>query len=75
MENSIRVFDFDKPIPSFVKETLALGPRNPVMEKFNEKDVLTELDCFLKYCEKLYVPDHTLTDINVKTLHYIKTCK
>ena len=75
VEDTIKVIDFDKPIPSYVKETLSLGPRNPVLEKFDEKEVLIELDCFLNYCKSHDVPNSTITDINVKTLHYKKTCK
>ena len=75
VKNTIRVFEFDKHIPLYVKETLSLGPRNPILDKFNDKEVLTELDCFLKYCVDHNVPDPTITDINIKTLHYIKTCK
>ena len=75
VKDTLKIFDFDKPIPSYVKETLSLGPRNPVLERFDEKEVLTELDCFLDYCGNHHVPDSTITDINIKTLHYIKICK
>ena len=51
-----------------------MGPRNPVMEKFDEKEVLVELDCFLKFCNDKHVSDAAITDLNVKTLNYIKTC-
>ena len=34
-----------------------------------------ELDCFLEYCKDHYIPDETITDINIKTLNYIKKCK
>ena len=46
-----------------------------VFGKFDEKEFLTELDCVLNYCENHHVSDSTITDIIVKTLHYIKTCK
>ena len=30
--------------PDYVMETLKLGPRNPVLTQFDEKDVLSEVD-------------------------------
>ena len=32
-------------------DTLALGPRNAVLDKFSPKDVLSELDSFISYCK------------------------
>ena len=75
IQNTVKVVGFDKPVPKYVLETLTLGPRNPVLNKFNEKDVLCELDCFLNFCQKNLILDKTITDINVKTLHYIKQCR
>ena len=75
IKNTVRVYGFDKHIPKYVYDTLLLGPRNPVMNKFNEKEVLSELDCFLHFCHKNSILDKTITEINIKTLHYIKKCK
>ena len=75
VSNTVQFCDVSVNIPDYVKQTLAMGPRNPIMDTFDEKEVLVELDCFLKYCSKLPIPDATLTDINIKTLSYIKTCK
>ena len=61
--------------PDYVMKTLSLGPRNAVLDPFDPKDILTELDLFLDHCSELYVPEETITDINVKTLNYIKKCK
>ena len=61
--------------PSYVMETLALGPKNAVLDKFNPHDALAELDMLLNYCKANGVSDETITDINVKTLTYIKKCK
>ena len=52
-----------------------MGPRNPVLERFDPKDVLVELDKFLSHCKKNCLSDEIITDINVKTLNYIKKCK
>ena len=65
----------NKAPPTYVMETLSLGPRNPVLERFDPKDVLVELDRFLNHCKKSFVSDEIITDVNVKTLNYIKKCK
>ena len=75
VSNTVRLFELNKVPPAYVLETLSLGPRNPVLESFDPKDVLVELDKFLKHCNKAYIPEETLTDINVKTFNYIKKCK
>ena len=38
---------FAKTIPTFVYDTLSLGRRNTVVSRFNDKDVLGEIDSFL----------------------------
>ncbi len=75
VENTVIVCEFTGHIPNYVKQTLSLGPRHPVMSKFKENDVLVELDSFLNYCQKNSIPDCTVTEINIKTLNYIKQCK
>ena len=45
------------------------------MDKFNPHDVLAELDLLLEVCKNTGVANETITDINVKTLTYIKKCK
>ena len=71
----MRVYGFDKPIPKFVYETLLLGPHYPIIDRFNEKDLLSELDCFLNFCHKHCIPDKKLTGINIKTVHCKKKFK
>ena len=56
-------------------ETLSLGPKNAVLDRFDPKDVLAEVDGLLYHCKKNKVSDEIITDINVKTLAYIKRCK
>ena len=75
VSNTVRLFELDKTPPTYVMETLSLGPRNPVIERFNPNDVLVELDRFLKHCKKECLSDEIITDINIKTLNYIKKCK
>ena len=73
VSNTVRLFELDKTPPTYVMETLSLGPRNPVIERFNPNDVLVELDKFLKHFQKNCLSDEIMTDINIKTLNYIKS--
>ena len=75
VENTVIFSEFTGTIPNYVRQTLALGPKHPIMSKFNQNDVLVELDSFLNYCEKNAIPDSTITEINIKTLNYINKCK
>ena len=75
IDNTVKVLDVSIQIPKYVMQTLQMGPRNPVLEKFNEKEVLSELDCFFKFCKENYIGDACINDINIKTLNYIKACK
>ena len=61
--------------PKYVQETLALGPKNAILDRFDPKDLLAEIDSLLHHCKTNKVSDETITDINVKTLAYIKRCK
>ena len=56
-------------------ETLALGPKNTILDRFEPKDILAEIDGLLHHCKINKVSDEMITDINVKTLNYIKRCK
>jgi len=49
-------------------DTLSLGPKNAVSEKFNQNDVLSELDNLLKFFKDKRVSEDLITDINIKTL-------
>ena len=75
VKNTVICYELDREPPKYVMETLSLGPKNAVMDPFDPKDMLTELDLFIEYCEKKYIPQDVITDINVKTLDYIKKCK
>ena len=75
MKNTVLTYELDVNPPSYVMETLALGPKNAVLDKFNAHDTLAELDMLLNHCKANGVSDETITDINVKTLTYIKKCK
>ena len=66
--------ELDNPLPQYIIDTLALGPKSSILDKFNEKDVLAELDGLLSHCKRNQVNNEIITDINVKTLNYIKKC-
>ena len=75
VKNTVILCDLHTTPPKYVLETLSLGPKNSVLNKFESKDILMELDCFLEFCVENHIPEQTITDINVKTLNYIKKCK
>ena len=75
VKNTVLTYELDVNPPSYVMETLALGPKNAVLDKFNPHDALAELDMLLNYCKANGVSDETITYINVKTLTYINKCK
>ena len=75
VKNTVVVHGLDRNPPSYVLETLSLGPKTSVLDRFEPKDVLSELDGLLNFCKTNNVSNETITDINVKTLNYIKKCK
>ena len=75
VQNTVVLCGLETPPPAYVMETLSLGPRNAILDRFDPKDVLAEVDILLQHCKNKNVSDETITDINVKTLTYIKRCK
>ena len=75
VKNTVITHELDNIPPTYVMQTLSLGPKNAVLDKFEPKDILAELDLLLGHCKSHNVSDETITDINVKTLAYIKKCK
>ena len=67
VENTVVLCGLDATPPSYVMETLALGPKNAVLDRFEPKDILAELDGLLSYCKEQEVTDEVITDIN---MHY-----
>ena len=62
-------------VKNTVMETLSLGPKNSVLDRFDPKEILVEVDRLLYHCKTKNIADEIITDINVKTLTYIKQCK
>ena len=75
VQNTVVTFGLETPPPSYIMETLSLGPKNAVLDRFDPKEVLAEIDELLHHCKENQVSEETITDINVKTLAYIKRCK
>ena len=75
VKNTVVLCGLDNTLPSYVMETLSLGPKNAVLDRFEPKEVLAELDSLLSYCKDANVNDEKITDINIKTLNYIKKAK
>ena len=55
-------------------DTLALGPNNPVLDIFNPKDALAEVDLLLHHCSANNVSDDIVSEINIATMKYVKSC-
>ena len=75
VRNTVVAHNLNVEPPSYVIETLSLGPKNAVLDRFDAKDVMAELDGLLYFCKNNNVSEELITDINVKTLEYIKRCK
>ena len=74
VNNTVICYNLDNKPPKYGMDTLALGPKDVVLEKIDPKDVLAELDGLLRSCQGKGINQDGTTDINVKTLTYIKNC-
>lgn len=74
VQNTVIAYNLDSSPPKYVMETLSLGPKNAVIEKFDPKDIYAELDILLNYCKSKNVDDQIISDINIRTLQYVRKC-
>ena len=51
-----------------------LAQKNAVIEKFEPKDILAELDGLLSYCQENGVDRLVVSDINIRTQNNVKKC-
>ena len=58
----------------YVLDTLALGPKNPVLKKFDQKVILTEIDLLLNHLQEQNVSNETTSNINIAAVDPIKNC-
>ena len=68
VRNTVVAHNLNVEPPSYVLETLSLGPKNAVLDRFDAKDVMAELDGLLYFCKNNNVSEEL-------TLEYIKRCK
>ena len=50
VQNTVIQCGLDVPPPSYVLETLSLGPKNAVLDTFDQKEILAEVDNLLYHC-------------------------
>ena len=48
-----------------VLQTLSLGPRNPVLERFDQNEILAELDSLMEFCKNKNIDKHQHKNLNV----------
>ena len=75
VSRTVITYNLNYSLPKFVLDTLSLGPKCAVLDTVNPKNILAELDLFLSFCKSNKVSDEIITDINIKTLAYIKKCQ
>ena len=75
VKNTVICYQLESTPPKYVLKTLSLGPKNSILDRFDQNDILSELDDLINYCKEKEVEDTIITDINIKTLAYIKKCK
>ena len=66
VQNTVVTCGLEITPPTYVMETLSLGPKNSVLDRFDPKEVLAEVDGLLYHCKKNRIPDEIITDINIK---------
>ena len=60
-DNSVKALD-DFELPNWVQQVLALGPKHPVRDKFNETHFLIDFDIFLSDLKNRRVPGEPLCE-------------
>ena len=69
---NVLILDDDIKIPKFFMKCLSLGPKHPVVGKFNNNDVLTEIDCLLEHIEPKMIIDDNGKNIEEATKNLIE---
>ena len=68
VKNTVTLHDLDEEPPLYVMETLSLGPKNAVLERFNPHDILAEVDDLLNHCKESNLSEDLISDINIMTI-------
>ena len=74
VQDTVKIADKDIHPPQYVIDTLALGPKNAVLDNFDPKDTLAQIDSLLYQCKRNQVSEDIMNEINVATFKYIKAC-
>ena len=74
IQDTVRLFDIDIVSPKYVIDILALGLKNSVLTKFEQKETLVEIDSLLHKSNTQSTSNEAINDINAATLNYIKRC-
>ena len=72
LHDTATLFKLDTVPQKNVLDTLTLGPKNSVLEKFDQKVMLAEIDLLLSHLQEQNVSNKTCSDINIATINYIK---
>ena len=72
IKNTVICYQLDSTPPKYALETLSLGPRHSILDNFQQNDVLAELDSIVKHFKDIKIDESVITDLNIKTLSYIK---
>ena len=74
VHDTVKICDLDIQPPRYVIDTLALGPKNAVLDTFDSKETLSQIDALLNRCKRDKVSNEIMNDINVATFKYVKSC-
>ena len=72
--DTVKLHEVDIVPPRYVLDTLALGPKNSVLDRFDPHTVLADLDTLLRSCKRNKVSRACINDINIMVVKYIKIC-
>ena len=68
-QDTVRLFDIDIVPQKYVIDTLALGLKNSVLTKFNQKETLAEINSLLHKLNTQITSNETINDINALKEH------
>ena len=74
VHDTVKFCELDIQPPRYVIDTLALGPKNAVLDSFDPKETLSQIDALLSRCKRGKILNDIMNDINVATFKYVKAC-
>ena len=74
LHGTVKLFQLDIMPPKNLLDTLALGPKDPVLENLDQRVSLAETDVLLNHLQDQNVSTETYSDINIATMNYLKKC-